>query len=82
MNEPALLEIEGLNAAYGLAQILFDLSLSVRRGEVGEDAPLLGHVPKPQPGDAVARHSADVMAGKAQGARLRGQQSHDGFEGA
>ena len=34
MNEPALLEIEGLNAAYGLAQILFDLSLSVRRGEV------------------------------------------------
>jgi len=34
MNEAALLEIEGLNAAYGLAQILFDLSLSVRRGEV------------------------------------------------
>jgi branched-chain amino acid transport system ATP-binding protein len=34
MNEPAILEIESLNAAYGLAQILFDLSLSVRRGEV------------------------------------------------
>src|SRR5262249_1384235 len=34
MNEPQILVIEGLNAAYGLAQILFDLSLSVRRGEV------------------------------------------------
>jgi len=34
MQEPAILAIEGLNAAYGLAQILFDLSLSVRRGEV------------------------------------------------
>jgi branched-chain amino acid transport system ATP-binding protein len=34
MNEPAILAIEGLNAAYGLAQILFDLSLSLRRGEV------------------------------------------------
>jgi branched-chain amino acid transport system ATP-binding protein len=34
MREAAILEIEGLNAAYGLAQILFDLSLWVRRGEV------------------------------------------------
>jgi branched-chain amino acid transport system ATP-binding protein len=34
MNEAAILEIEGLDAAYGLAQILFDLSLFVRRGEV------------------------------------------------
>jgi len=34
MNEPAILEVDGLNAAYGLAQILFDLSLAVRRGEV------------------------------------------------
>jgi branched-chain amino acid transport system ATP-binding protein len=34
MHEAHILEIEGLNAAYGLAQILFDLSLSVRRGEV------------------------------------------------
>ena len=34
MNEAPILEIDGLNAAYGLAQILFDLSLSVRRGEV------------------------------------------------
>src|SRR5262249_8513980 len=34
MSEAPILEIDGLNAAYGLAQILFDLSLSVRRGEV------------------------------------------------
>ncbi|HKD56336.1 MAG TPA: ABC transporter ATP-binding protein [Hyphomicrobiaceae bacterium] len=34
MHEPQILAIEGLNAAYGLAQILFDLSLSVGRGEV------------------------------------------------
>jgi branched-chain amino acid transport system ATP-binding protein len=34
MSEPAILEIEGLDAAYGLAQILFDLSLRVSRGEV------------------------------------------------
>jgi branched-chain amino acid transport system ATP-binding protein len=34
MNEAAILAIEGLDAAYGLAQILFDLSLLVRRGEV------------------------------------------------
>jgi len=34
MREAAILEIEGLNAAYGLAQILFDLALFVRRGEV------------------------------------------------
>ena len=34
MNEPAILEVDGLNAAYGLAQILFDLSLAVRTGEV------------------------------------------------
>jgi branched-chain amino acid transport system ATP-binding protein len=34
MNAAAILEIDGLYAAYGRAQILFDLSLSVRRGEV------------------------------------------------
>ncbi|MBO0740905.1 MAG: ATP-binding cassette domain-containing protein, partial [Hyphomicrobiaceae bacterium] len=34
MSEAPILEIEGLNAAYGLAQILFDLSLAVGRGEV------------------------------------------------
>jgi len=34
MHAAAILEVEGLNAAYGLAQILFDLSLRVSRGEV------------------------------------------------
>ena len=34
MNRAAILEVEGLDAAYGLAQILFDLSLRVGRGEV------------------------------------------------
>jgi branched-chain amino acid transport system ATP-binding protein len=33
MAEPAILEVEGLDAAYGQAQILFDVSLSLRRGE-------------------------------------------------
>jgi branched-chain amino acid transport system ATP-binding protein len=28
-----ILEVEGLNAAYGLAQVLFDISLTLRRGE-------------------------------------------------
>lgn len=31
---PALLEVSGLNAWYGAAHILFDVALSVRRGEV------------------------------------------------
>lgn len=34
MRRAAILEVEGLDAAYGLAQILFDLSLRVGRGEV------------------------------------------------
>ena len=34
MSEDAIIEVEGLDAAYGLAQILFDLSLSVARGEI------------------------------------------------
>jgi len=34
MEKAALLEIDGLDAAYGLAQILFDLSLCVQKGEV------------------------------------------------
>jgi len=34
MNRAAILEVEGLDAAYGLAQILLDLSLRVGRGEV------------------------------------------------
>jgi branched-chain amino acid transport system ATP-binding protein len=34
MTKAALLEIDGLDAAYGLAQILFDLSLCVKEGEV------------------------------------------------
>ena len=33
-SSPALLEISGLSAWYGAAQILFDLDLQVRRGEV------------------------------------------------
>jgi branched-chain amino acid transport system ATP-binding protein len=33
MAEPAILQVEGLSAAYGRAQILFDLSLSLARGE-------------------------------------------------
>jgi branched-chain amino acid transport system ATP-binding protein len=33
MAEAAILEVEGLDAAYGQAQILFDVSLSVARGE-------------------------------------------------
>ena len=34
MGSEAILEVEGLDAAYGLAQILFDVSLSVARGEI------------------------------------------------
>ena len=34
MSEDVSLEVQGLNAWYGAAQILFDLSLDVRRGEV------------------------------------------------
>jgi branched-chain amino acid transport system ATP-binding protein len=34
MAEAAILEVEGLDAAYGQAQILFDVSLSLRRGEI------------------------------------------------
>jgi branched-chain amino acid transport system ATP-binding protein len=34
MNRDAILQVEGLDAAYGLAQILFDVSLSVARGEI------------------------------------------------
>ena len=34
MGEGAILEVEGLDAAYGLAQILFDVSLRVARGEI------------------------------------------------
>jgi branched-chain amino acid transport system ATP-binding protein len=34
MSADALLEIEGLTASYGQAEILFDVSLSLRRGEV------------------------------------------------
>ena len=35
MSEPPILEVDGLNAAYGQAQILFDVSLALARGEVG-----------------------------------------------
>jgi branched-chain amino acid transport system ATP-binding protein len=35
MSEAAILEVDGLNAAYGQAQILFDVSLALARGEVG-----------------------------------------------
>ena len=34
MTGDALLDVEGLTASYGQAEILFDLSLSLRRGEV------------------------------------------------
>jgi branched-chain amino acid transport system ATP-binding protein len=34
MGSEAILEVEGLDAAYGLAQILFNVSLSVARGEI------------------------------------------------
>jgi branched-chain amino acid transport system ATP-binding protein len=34
MSADALLEVEGLTASYGQAEILFDVSLSLRRGEV------------------------------------------------
>src|SRR4249919_3720972 len=34
MRDGAILEVEGLDAAYGQAQILFDVSLSVARGEI------------------------------------------------
>src|SRR3954464_10692117 len=34
MDRDAILQVEGLDAAYGLAQILFDVSLSVARGEI------------------------------------------------
>jgi len=34
MDGAAILEVEGLSAAYGRAQILFDVSLSLARGEV------------------------------------------------
>ena len=34
MGTDAILEVEGLDAAYGLAQILFDVSLHVARGEI------------------------------------------------
>jgi len=34
MSAGAILEVEGLNAAYGQAQILFDVSLAVARGEI------------------------------------------------
>ena len=33
MAEPAILEVEGLDASYGQAQILFDVSLLLKRGE-------------------------------------------------
>jgi branched-chain amino acid transport system ATP-binding protein len=35
MSEAAILEVDGLNAAYGQAQILFDVSLALAQGEVG-----------------------------------------------
>ena len=35
MSEAAILEVDGLNAAYGQAQILFDVSLALAHGEVG-----------------------------------------------
>jgi len=34
MSDGAILEVEGLDAAYGQAQILFDVSLQVARGEI------------------------------------------------
>ena len=34
MRDDAILEVEGLDAAYGQAQILFDVSLEVARGEI------------------------------------------------
>ncbi len=34
MGTGAILEVEGLNAAYGQAQILFDVSLTLARGEI------------------------------------------------
>jgi branched-chain amino acid transport system ATP-binding protein len=34
MRESALLEVDGLNASYGQAQILFDVSLRLARGEI------------------------------------------------
>ena len=34
MRDAAILEVEGLDAAYGQAQILFDVSLQVARGEI------------------------------------------------
>ena len=34
MQGPPMLEVRGLNAWYGAAQILFDVDLQVRRGEV------------------------------------------------
>jgi branched-chain amino acid transport system ATP-binding protein len=42
MSQSAILEIEGLDAAYGLAQILFDLSLRVSKGEVVAVVALMG----------------------------------------
>ena len=33
MAEHPILEVEGLDAAYGQAQVLFDVSLSLARGE-------------------------------------------------
>jgi branched-chain amino acid transport system ATP-binding protein len=34
MEEAAILEVEGLDAAYGQAQVLFDVSLTLARGEI------------------------------------------------
>jgi branched-chain amino acid transport system ATP-binding protein len=34
MPEPALLEVQGIEAGYGLSQVLFGLSLSIRPGEM------------------------------------------------
>jgi branched-chain amino acid transport system ATP-binding protein len=34
MSQEAILQVEGLDAAYGLAQILFDVSLELARGEI------------------------------------------------
>ena len=34
MSEAVILEVDGLNAAYGQAQILFDVSLALAHGEM------------------------------------------------
>ena len=67
MADAAILEVEGLDAAYGQAQILFDVSLNVARGEIvalmgrngaGKSTTLkaiMGLVPRARPRAALRR---------------------------